>query len=372
MLRFVAELCTQYASLPLTMRAEGREGEQAPVPVRAVDYAGTDLAIRLYRRLIELQPIIADNYSALMRILQLRGEVETAKKVALELTDRKTSSAEVQATAAAILEENGFAADALAFYEKSLQLSPDDLAVWMKYADALRAAGQHDRSTEILRRVLETGLHGRPFAQPQVFASLLRVANESGAVPQLLDYLDSLRARDIPGKADFYLSAAKLCVQVKADDRAETLLIEFQQKMPKDPLIPDSHLLLGQIQFGRHETQKALESFRAVIQQFPGTPAEITARFNVGEVQRQSGQLQEAVTSWVELANKRPDDDRALAGLFEAAVTVADDMKDQELAKRLFQLYIDSGPQDFALLRRARANLSALEKGLPLAQGDAQ
>jgi tetratricopeptide (TPR) repeat protein len=336
------------------------------VSVRAVDFSGTDLAIRLYRRLIELQPMLPDNYSALMRILQLRGEVETAKKVAIELADRKTSSGEVQLMAASILDDNGFAADALHFFERSLQLAPDNYEAWMKYADALRASRTFDKSEAICRRMMEQGLHGKPYNQPRLFATLLRIARESGTLPQQLDYLDGLRDRDLPGKAEFFLSASKLFIQVKAEDRAEKFLVRFQEKMPTSPLIPDSYLLLGQLRFNRQDTAGAIAAFRSVVDKFPGTQAEITARFNIGEAYRQMGEPQDAVTAWLELANKRPDDDKALAGMYEAAVTAHRELKDNELSKRLFRLYTESGVQDFALLRRARANLQRLEMGQPL------
>ena len=371
MLRFVAELATQYATAPVELDT-GATGtgttkdEKKPHPVvHAVDFAGTELAMRIYRRLIELQPMIPDNYSALMRLLQVRGEVETAKKVALELADRNTSSAKVQAMAAGVLDENGFAADALHFYETSLNIDPNDYEVWLKYADALRVEGALEKSEAIYRRIFETGLNGQPYAQPELFAAMLRLANDAGKLPALLDYLDACRDRDIPGKAEFYLSASKLFMQVKAEDRAEKFLKEMQQKLPESPLLPDSYLLLGQLYYVKQDAARALEAYRAVVEKFPDSHTAVTARFNIGEVHRQAGEGREAVTAWVELANRRPDDDKALAGMYEAALVAYGDLKDPELSKRLLRLYVDSGAQDFALVRKARAVLARVEKGQP-------
>lgn len=363
MLRFVAELATQYATLPVRLDTKTRDGQLTGTAVRAVDYSGTELATRVYRRLIELQPMIPDNYAALMRILQVRGEVETAKKVALELADRNTSSAQVQAMAARVLDENGFAGDALHFYEKSLNIDPNDYAVWLRYADALRASGAYEKSGGIYRRILETGLNGKPFAQPDLFASLLRLARDAGDPQGLLDYLDGLRGRDIPGKAEFYLSASKLFMQVKAEDRAELFLKEMQEKHPDSEFVPDSYLLLGQLYYLKQDVARALEAYGTLVQRFPDSPAAVTARFNIGEVHRQAGEWREAMTAWLELANRRPDDDKALAGMYEAALVAFADLKDVELSRRLLRLYVDSGAQDFELVRKARAGLQRLESG---------
>ena len=69
------------------------------------------------------------------------------------------------------------------------------------------------------------------------------------------------------------------------------------------------------------------------------------------------------MTAWLELANRRPDDDKALAGMYEAALVAFADLKDVALSKRLLGLYVDSGAQDFELVRKARAGLQRLESG---------
>src|SRR5205085_2058765 len=101
----------QSSSLPLQLNGPGSSGLQ----LHASSSEGTDLAVELYRRLIQLQPRVTDNYAGLMRAYQVRGEVESAKRVALELADRGSSTSEACIAAGSILEESGFHPDALVF-----------------------------------------------------------------------------------------------------------------------------------------------------------------------------------------------------------------------------------------------------------------
>lgn len=361
MLRFVAELATQYATLPVVI-GSGRDGKGGAgrVTVRATDNSGTDLAIDLYRRLINLQPMVPDNYAALMRIYQTRGEVETAKKVAIELAGRDAKSAEVQALAASILDESGFAADALSFYKAALEMEPDNIAVQMKYAGALRETKEFADAAKIYRSILENGLHGKPYNQPQVFAAMLRLANANRDLAALATYLDGLRQKDIPGKPEFYLSSSKLLMQIGADDRAEAFLKEFGEKYPDHRLAPDSLLLLGQLYYNKQDAGKAVEVFRSVVDKFPGTPGAVTAAYNIGEVHRQTGQPKMAIDAWAELAKTNPANDKALSAMQDAAMVALNDLKDKQLAASLLKQLLESSCQDFRLLEKARATLQEL------------
>lgn len=366
LLRFVAELATQYATLPLEI--EGNGNKKTPgVVIRATSSIGTDLAIKLYRRLVQLQPRIEGNYSALMRIFQMRGEVETAKRVAVELAETNTSAAAVQAMAAAVLDEVGFVSDAISYYRVALDLAPENLAVWVKFAGALMASSHYEEAEAIYRRVLEQGLNKRPYNQPQIFAALLKLANEGKRVPELIAYLDGLRAKDIPGKAEFYLSSSKLLMQVGADKKAEEFLLEYQNLFGTHKLMPDSFLLLGQLYYNRQQNERAKEIFQQVMQRFPDKPAAVTAGYNIGEMYRQTGGFRDAITAWIDLSVQFPNDDRALSGIYEGAIVAYRDLKEPDLSRKLFQQFTESGTLDFKRLMRARVNLRRLDLGkLPI------
>lgn len=364
MVKFVAELATQYADTPIELTA-GTGKDAKRIRIQGTSTAGTDIAIQLYRRLIALQPRVPDNYSALMRLYQMRGEVETAKKVAVELADANTSSAEIQAMAATVLFDNGFAADSIPFFVRSLKIENRDFDVWFRYAAALSAAGRPLDAEVVYKKFLESGVYGQPYNQPAILAALLKSATETQRIPQLVEYLQSLAAREIPGLPEFFISASKLMMQVRADDRAQALLEEFPKRFPDHPLLPDSFLLLGQLHYSRRDFPRALEVFRLTAARFEGMAAEITATFNIGEVERTQGQPRKAIETWLNLARTYPDDDRALAAIYEAAAVAADDLKDPAYAAQLLSDYLNSGAQDFELLRKARATLSRLQAGGP-------
>jgi tetratricopeptide (TPR) repeat protein len=235
----------------------------------------------------------------------------------------------------------------------------------MEYATTLRAAGKTGPATDILKKILEEGLHGVPFNQPEVFANLLAMAQDSGTTPALAEYLDSVRTRQIPGKAEFYVSSAKLLMQIGEPEKAREFLQQFVDTEPDSRLLPDGLLLLGQIEYMNAELDKARETFTRVRDEHSTTPAAITASFNVAEIQRQQGDVKLAIETWVKLAAAFPTSDKALSAIHVAALSAWNDLKDQQLAIELMDSFIHSGSQDFEMLRHARQSLENMKAGKP-------
>lgn len=362
MLRFVAELAMQSSALPLQLNS----GSNSGLELHASSAEGTDLAVQLYRRLIQLQPRVTDHYSGLMRAYQVRGEVESAKRVALELADRGSSTSEACVAAGTILEESGLHPDALVFYRNAVKQDPENFVAWMHYAGALRKVGKLPEAEAIYKRILEEGLHGVPFNQPALVAALLAIAHDSGSVMGLVNYLDSLRQRDLPGKQEFYLTAAKLFMQVGQLSRAESCLEEFYSAFPDSKFQPEAQLLLGQLQYTRKDYRSARMTFQAITDKFTSTSAAITAAFNIGEILRQMGNTTEAVDVWEQLARRHAADDKALAALYEAGLAAYVEMRDSNRGISLLQQLLQSDTEDLALLQKARAALERMQSGKPI------
>ncbi|MGI8908031.1 MAG: tetratricopeptide repeat protein [Candidatus Sumerlaeaceae bacterium] len=363
MLRYVAELAMQNSALPLQLQVSPND---AGVQLHASSAGGTGVAIDLFQRLILLQPRVSDNYAGLMRAYQMRGEVESAKKVALELADRGSSTAESCVSAGRILEEGGLHSDALVFYRAAVKQDADNFSAWMQYANALRKVGKLPEAEAIYKRILEEGLHGVPFNQPALVAALLAIAYDSKSVPALVGYLDQLRTRDMPGKAEFYLIAAKLLMQVQQPQRAEAYLSEFQSAFPDTKLQSDGQLLLGHLQYTRRDYEAAKATFLAVADRYTSTPAGVTATFNAGEILRQMGKTGEAVDTWEQLAKNNPTSDKALAALHEAALAAYVEMRDARRAIRLMEQFVESDSQDIELVKKGRESLARMKAGKPI------
>lgn len=361
MLRFVAELALLHASVPLTFSPES--GHRKGVTLRASQSEATAAAVQFYRELIDLQPRLPENYSALMRAYQTRGEIGTAKKVAVEFADRASSTPEALSIAANMLNDNGFHEDALSMYRAALLNSPDAFNIWMDYAVALREAGKPEPATEIMKKILEEGFHGMPFNQPEIFANLLAMAQETQTTPTLAAYLDSLRQKPIPGKAEFSISAAKVLMQIGEPDQAREFLRELIENDPGSKLAPDALLLLGQLQYMAGEMDAATKTFTQVYEEHTTAPAAITAGYNRAEIQRRQGNVQEAIKTWVGLAKAFPDNDKALAAIHVAALSAYRDLSDAEQAGKLLEEFLQSGCQNFELVREARRDLENVRAG---------
>lgn len=361
MLRFVAELALQRSSIPLQL-GNLSQGDE-PVALRGSNDKATEIAIDLYRRLIELQPRLSENYSALMRAYQSRGEVETAKKVAVEYADRASSSALSCATAAEMLSTNGFDDDALVYYRESVTKDPQDFQVWMDYAAALRRVGKADLAEGIFKRVLEEGYHKLAFNQPEIFANLLGIADDRKDTESLVLYLDSLREKEIPGKPEFYISSAKLFMQMGLDAKAEEFLTEMEQKFPEHKLTPDGAVLLGQLMYKRQDLDGAKKIFEKVSDNYTTGSAPVTAEFNEAEILRQQGNVKDAIAKWRDLAKKHPTSDKAQAALYTASLSAYNDLNDTSQSETLMKEFLESESHDFSLIFRAMTGLQQLQNG---------
>lgn len=359
LLRYAADLAIQYSSTPIQLESSAN-GSALPVTLHASEDDGLDAAIAFYQRLIALQPRVAEHYSALMRAYQLRGEAETAKRVALELADRGSSTSELCLAAGAILEENGLGSDALAFFREAVKRDPENFSAWMRYAAALRSAGRQTEAGRVYRRILEEGYHGLPYNQPAVISALLAVAHDTSSTEELASYLTSLRGSDIPGKAEFYLSAAKLLMQLKRPDDAESFLTEFQTAFPESKLRAEGLLLLGQLQFTKGDWPAAQATFSRIGDEFTSGSAAITALFNSAEILRQSGKIPEAIAMWTTIAKRFPSDDKAQFALYEGAMSAYDGLQDTTMTVELLNMYVQSDSQDFAMKKRAAESLTRL------------
>lgn len=361
MLRFAGQLALQYALQP--MHVEAANDRATSATVRILDNVLLEHAIDFYRRLIALQPMVADNYSALMQVYQTRGEIEAAKKVAAELVERDPESAELFASAASILEENGFLPEALHYYERSLRADPSDFSVWLRYAQALQAAGREAQAELIYKRILEEGYSGKPYNQPALLSNLLKLATVTRETTALVEYLSGLREKSIPGKPEFLLSSAKLLLQLGAANEALQSVERFQKDFPSHPLVEESYQLLGQVYYSRGDIEKAISVFRSIEEKYPQSRAAITAAFNIAVAQASTGRLDEAVETYRRIAKQYAHDDHALGALVEAAVLVYRTRKDTALTTRLLEEFLALECQDFALRQNVRRALEALKAG---------
>jgi len=363
MTQFVAKLASQVGRTPIKLMTRDGEGEKA-VTISAVNTNNTDIAIELYKRLIRMQPMVLENYSALMRVYQSRGEAEKAKSTALELADYESSfPLATNRMAATILADNGFAQDSLPLFRKALNAEDRfNYSLWFRYAQALVDVGDYAKATEVYHNFLLKGVSGHPVNQPVLLANLQTIAQKTNTNDSLCKFLVDQRNVKLPGKPEFLLSSAKLLMQLEKMDLATTMIAAFQEQYPHHELAADSTILLGQMAAAKGRPDYALIMFQSVITnpEMVGTTAEIRARFEIGELQRKQGNLREAIATWTDLKARFPENNTAIAGVYEAAMLAWFELHDCTWATGLLNDFIASGSTDLATVRRAHAALEAL------------
>lgn len=357
-LQHVAARAVFYANVALELAP----GPGAPLALRATDSQFSQLALKLYRRIIELQPRAPAGYAALMRLHMMRGEADTARRVAAELAERDSSSPQVLALAARLLQDNGFAADSLVYYRQLIPRTPDDYELVVRYAAALRSAGKPDLAENILRKVLEDGLGGRSYAQGTVLRMLADIASDSGRTGEFADYLDSLRARTLPDKPAFLLRAAHLLSEFRMPDRTASMLAELQQGWPDSPLLPPALLLQARLHVLEEKGADAEQHYRAILEKHTTASEALVAARELADLLQHGGRVEEAVALLEQIATSHPARDAALALLLRAAELAEEGLKDQQKAQSTLERLLEEGCQEFSARRQAAAELKRLRR----------
>ena len=122
-----------------------------------------DNAIETCKRLIELQPHVADFHCRIAQYLYLKGEVEEAVEhyqTAITLNPNTQWTSVVSQTLGFIFQENVKNLDAaIAAYQNAYNLNPNDVDIYLNLGNVFFEKGSYDNALIVYKKALETTPH---------------------------------------------------------------------------------------------------------------------------------------------------------------------------------------------------------------------
>jgi tetratricopeptide (TPR) repeat protein len=201
------------------------------------------------------------------------------------------------------LVDRGQTAEAMDYFQKSLQMNPDDADTMYNLGEVQSRLGNLDAAANYYRRALQI--------DPEHANALYNLGNTMtrlGRVDEAIaDYSRSLQIdpdrADILDNLGFALAAKKQFPEAVAN---------FEAALKLDPDFPDAHNNLATVLFMEHRFDEAAQHYREAIRLTPDNP-QIYA--NLGDTLVRQGNIPEAVQNYQTALRLKPDDAKTRAKL---------------------------------------------------------
>ena len=146
-------------------------------------------------------------------------------------------------------------------------------------------------------------------------------------------------------------------------DNAIRLLTGFIDVNPNDPARFDVWFRIAECYAMQEKFDKAIETDNRCRMEAVGNQTRVVdCIYNIGEMKKRAGQIDEALETWEKLAETYPSDKAAQNALVAAAFTAEMEMKNSGEAIRLFRKFLKMNPEDPNVVRMVEERLTSLEK----------
>jgi tetratricopeptide (TPR) repeat protein len=290
-----------------------QEGERALGEQRYAD------AEQAYGRLSQLQPGLAEVHARLGLILFQQGKFADAVAPLRRALKLKPALANVDSLLAMSLSELGRHEEALPGLEKAFhQQSTDSALRRLAGLHLQRAYTDLDRDSSAVAVALELS---------RLYPDDAEVLYHTGRLFGNYAYLQMVKlARIAPDSVWLHQAAGEANESQGMLDEA---IKEYQQVLAVAPRRPGIHFRIGRVQLSRSKQSNgdpaaeaaALREFELELQI---DASNANAAYEIGEVQRKSGQLDKAIESFRRAVSSYPEFEEALVGLGRTLVASGD------------------------------------------------
>lgn len=239
-----------------------------------------------------------------------------------------------------LLAESGRVDEAIASYERSIELRPDDPAAYLNLGNAYGQLGRHDEAIASIRVSLEKGPD-----RPNTWTSLANELFVTGQADEA--YEACTRALELDpefGPAWYNLSA--ICHRMR---RFEEGVRACRRAIDVSPPSPEPWHNLGILEMSRGRPDAAITAFHRALDI---APEHVPARVELARVHQARGEL-EAAFAELDRALELPGNDVQGAGaLFLMRARLAADLGRARLAVEDFERVLDAEPNQVEALAR--------------------
>ncbi len=275
-----------------------KEGEEALTAKRF------DAAARTYEMLVKLDPKIAENHAQLGLARYMQGDFVHAAPAFSQALVLKPVIGGVDILLAMCFSEMGRYAEAVQGLEKGFQHPPD--------------AGMHRLIALELERTYQ-GLHELEKAADVA----LRLSRLYPDDPELMYHAGHLYgdlayetmhrlARVAPDSIWLHQAAGEAHEVQGQDDLA---ILEYRKVLEGDPARPGIHFRIGRVLLSRNSDRSAAEALQEFEKELKTDPTNASAAYEIGEILRKSGQLEQSRVFFAGAVEQQPDFEEAQIGL---------------------------------------------------------
>ncbi|MFA6636636.1 MAG: tetratricopeptide repeat protein [Candidatus Omnitrophota bacterium] len=251
------------------MEGNNAEAIELYESVTAIDYENTDARIRRFliykktgfldkameenRRIMEIEPFSLEPYMESYGMYVAAEKYEEAEGILHEALEKGFLAGPVYAGLGFTASKHGNAEKALGYYEKALEVSPDNDVYRFYVVVGLDSLGKREEATMALEKAV----------------------SEGAKLPEIYNYLGYIYAED-----------------GRDLDAAEDLIGRALAEDPENGAYLDS---LGWVYYKRGEFEKALQTIKKAAEYLPSDPA---VREHLGDIYYSMSEIKKAVEEW--------------------------------------------------------------------------
>jgi tetratricopeptide (TPR) repeat protein len=276
-----------------------REGQAALAQKRF------EAAARSYEVLVKSDPKTAENYAQLGVVRYMQGDFARAVPAFRKALDLKPGLSGVDVLLAMCLSEMGRYAEALPGLETGFQHPPDPA---MRRLIALELERSYQGLQE-LEKAAEVALR-----LSRLYPDDPELMYHAGRLYGDLAY-DTMRrlARLAPDSAWVHQASGEAH---EIQGHFDLAILEYRKVLELDPARPGIHFRLGRVLLARAgDGTAAEEALRQFEKELETDASSASAAYEIGEIYRKSGRLEQARTFFARAAEQQPDFEEARIGL---------------------------------------------------------
>jgi pilus assembly protein FimV len=260
-------------------------------------------AIRVYRRLVELEPA---NFQARAKLVDLLVQVGDAAAVGVEIEALGNS-----------LLQRGMLDEAVKLYHRALDLGPPQVEFIAPCIDSLVGAGRQTQAVELARKAIESGKAGIELRR-----AAARAAAEAGDLRTARKLLEGLVGQ-VGDRTDIMQLYGDVMLRVGETEDAKEILLPVMDRLIRAGDVARTAALVKKLLHGSPRDAAVLE--RAVKVFDRGTDAEMVLSIEsaLADAYAHDGRRQEASALYRRLAREHPGNSTFAQRLVEMGGTAA-------------------------------------------------
>lgn len=196
---------------------------------------------------------------------------------------------------ATALKDSGRPAEAVVYFNKSLELEPDSAEVHSNLGNALSKLGQTDEAIEHYKKALNL----KPNFSDAHYNLALALARQGKTDEAIAEYRDALRFK--PDDVD---ALSNLGFELAKQGNFDEAIKYYKKALGFEPKNVIAHGRLGLALAGVDKIDEALEQFRIVLEAHPD---DVEMQCNVGILLERQGKITEAIKEYRQALQINPD-----------------------------------------------------------------